>query len=58
MVKSGEDWMNSMDGDDYYRMERRVANAVSKMSENKLEKLLDRLYRQANPDADDEEDDE
>jgi hypothetical protein len=44
-----------MDSDANYRMERTVAEDVSGMSDRQLEKLLDKTYREANPDADEEE---
>jgi hypothetical protein len=50
LLKSGEDWINGMDFDDYYNMEHLVAEDVSRMSDKKLEKLLDRLCQEANPD--------
>src|SRR5450631_1388684 len=56
LVKSGGDWINNMDSDAYYRMERTVAEDVSGMSDKQLDNLLDKMYREANPDADDEED--
>jgi len=35
-----------------------VAEDVSGMSDEQLDKLLDRMYREANPDADEEEEEE
>jgi hypothetical protein len=55
LVKSGDDWVNGMDSEAYYRMERTVAEDVSGMSDRQLEKLLDKTYREANPDADEDE---
>lgn len=55
LVKSGDDWINTMDSDAYYRMERTVAEDVSGMSDEQLEALLDKMYREANPDADEDE---
>ena len=55
LVKSGEDWINSMDSDAYYRMERMIAEDVSGMSDKELEKLLDRMYQEANPDDEEKE---
>ena len=52
LVKSGEDWINTMESDEYDRMERIVAEDVSGMSGDELRTMLDRLYREANPDAD------
>jgi hypothetical protein len=58
LVKSGEDWINSMAGDEYYKMEKLVVEDVSSMSSDELEAVLDRIYGEANPDADEEEDSE
>jgi hypothetical protein len=58
LVKSGEDWINTMDADAYYNMERTVAEDVSGMSDAELDTLLDKVYREANPDAEDEEEEE
>lgn len=55
LVKSGEDWINTMDADSYYGMERMIAEDVSNMSDSELEKLLDGIYREANPDDDESE---
>jgi hypothetical protein len=54
LVKSGDDWIN-MDSDAYYRMERTVAEDVSGMSDEQLENLLNKMYLEANPDADEDE---
>ena len=35
LVKSGEDWINSMDSNAYYQMERTIAEDVSGMSNRK-----------------------
>ena len=55
LVKSGEDWINNMDSDAYYHMERTVAEDVSGMSDKELEKLLGRMYQEANPDEEENE---
>jgi hypothetical protein len=55
LVKFGDDWINSMDSDAYYQMERTVAQDVSGMSDKELEELLDRTYREANPDEEEDE---
>jgi uncharacterized protein len=55
LVKSGEDWINSMDSDAYYRMKRTIAEDVSGLSDKELEKLLDRMYQEANPDEEENE---
>ena len=54
LIKSGEDWMNVADPDELYG-KRLVAEDVSGMSDEQLDNLLDRMYREANPDADEEE---
>jgi hypothetical protein len=55
LLKSGEDWM-SLDSDAYEKLDRLVAEDVSDVSDAELENLLDGMYREANPDADEEED--
>jgi hypothetical protein len=57
LMKSGEDWMNVADPDELYG-KRLVAEDVSGMSDEQLDKLLDRMYREANPDADEGEEKE
>jgi len=57
LIKSGEDWLNLADPDELYG-KRLVAEDVSGMSDEQLDKLLDRMYREANPDADEEEEEE
>ena len=39
----------------YEKLERLVSDDVSDVSDAELEKLLDGMYREANPDADEEE---
>jgi hypothetical protein len=58
LVKSGEDWINSMPSDEYYDMEKLVVEDVSSMPDDELETVLDRIYREANPDAEEEGDSE
>ncbi|MGO9518873.1 MAG: hypothetical protein ACLPND_17705 [Candidatus Korobacteraceae bacterium] len=54
LLKSGEDWMN-LNSD----VERLVSDDVSEVPDKKLEEMLDRMYREANPDEEDaEEEDE
>lgn len=55
LVKSGEDWINTMDTDTFYNMERTLAEDVSEISDAELEALLDKVYREANPEAEDED---
>lgn len=40
LVKSGEDWINQMDGDRYYQMDKTVAEDVSGMSDHKVQSIL------------------
>ena len=56
LLKSGEDWLNNLNSDESEKLERLVSDDVSNVSDTELEKLLDCLYREANPDADEEED--
>jgi len=55
LVKSGEDWFGSMDADDFYRMEKVVIEDVTRIPDAELDEALDRLYQEANPDADEDE---
>jgi hypothetical protein len=55
LLKSGEDWINNLESDAYRKLERLVSEDVSDVSDAKLEKLLDGMYREANPDGDEEE---
>lgn len=50
LLKSGEDWM-SLDSD----VERLVSEDVSKVSDKELAEMLDGMYREANPDAGEED---
>lgn len=56
LLKSGEDWLNNLNSDESERLERLVADDVSDVSDTELEKLLDGMYREANPDAGEEAD--
>jgi hypothetical protein len=57
LVKAGEDWYNVADADELYG-KRVAAEDVSNMLDEQLEELLDKIYREANPDADEEDEDE
>ena len=48
LVKSGEAW-------DGYEGERTVEDDVSEMSTKQVAKMLDDMYREANPDADEDD---
>lgn len=54
LIKSGEDWHNVADADELYG-KRVVAEDVSNMPTEQLEELLDKIYREANPDEEEEE---
>jgi hypothetical protein len=56
LLKSGEDWINNLQSDDADKLERLVSEDVSDASDAELEKLLDNMYREANPDADEDGD--
>lgn len=58
LVKSGEDWTNNLDSEAYDKLERLVADDVSDVSDKELGKLLDGMYREANPDADGQEEED
>src|SRR5262245_16385160 len=57
LIKSGEDWYNTVDADELYG-KRLVSEDVSNMPDEQLEDLLDKVYREANPDADEDEEGE
>jgi hypothetical protein len=56
LVKSGEDWINGVNN--YYDMEKTVAENISDMPGDKLEALLQKIYREANPDSQEYEEEE
>lgn len=56
LAKSGSDWFDGTDSDAFYLMNRTVSKDVTNLSETQLDKLLERIYREANPDADEDED--
>jgi hypothetical protein len=49
LVKSGEDWINQMEADSYYQMDKTVVEDVSGMANDELESVLDRVFKEANP---------
>lgn len=53
LLKSGEDWIMNLDSDAYENLERVAAVDVSDISNEDLERLLDGMYREANPDEED-----
>jgi hypothetical protein len=55
LIKSGDDWRTKADSDDL--VERVASEDVSNTPEVELEKLLDSVNREINPDAEEEEDD-
>lgn len=55
LIKSGDDWRTKADSNDL--VERVASEDVSNMSDVELEKLLNSINREINPDADEEEDD-
>jgi hypothetical protein len=55
LVKSGEAWMYKAGSSD---VETVVAEDVSRLSDDELERLLNGMYREVNPDGDDEDDKE
>ena len=56
LFRSGEDWLNNFDEKTLARLERLVAEDVSKMSSAQLERMLNKMFHEANPDY--EEDNE
>jgi hypothetical protein len=54
LLKSGEDWYNVADADELYG-KRVVSEDVSNMPNEQLEELLHKIYREANPDEEAEE---
>jgi hypothetical protein len=53
LVKSGDDWINSMDSDSYFEMERTVAEDISEISDEKLGDLLGSMYSEVSDTDDD-----
>jgi hypothetical protein len=53
LVKAGEDWGNVRG---YDRMEKVVADDISGTSDKRLHRLLDGMYREVNPDGDEDDD--
>jgi hypothetical protein len=51
LLKSGEDWMDES-------IDRLVSEDVSGVSDKEFEEMLDEMYREANPDDDDEDESE
>jgi hypothetical protein len=51
LLKSGEDWMDES-------IDRLVSEDVSGVSAKEFEEMLDEMYREANPDDDDEDESE
>src|SRR5947209_5679894 len=48
LIKSGEDWINNHDYEELYG-KRLVAEDITGISDDQLEKLLNDLYEEANP---------
>jgi hypothetical protein len=60
LIKSGEDWTNNHDSNEMFG-KRLAAEDITNMPDEELEKLLDSVRQEANPDGDfddEEEDDE
>jgi|ERR1051325_11172441 hypothetical protein len=53
--KSGEDWLFNMGNDAYTHMDKLANEDVSGMTTRQIEKPLDELFLEANPEAEDEE---
>jgi hypothetical protein len=53
LFKSGEDWYNNFDADELYG-KRVVSEDVNWMTDEQLKELLDKVYREANPEEDEE----
>jgi hypothetical protein len=52
LIKSGDDWRTKSDSENF--VERVASGDVSDMSDDELEKLLDSIYREINPDSEEE----
>jgi hypothetical protein len=52
LVKAGEDWGNVKG---YDKMDKVVADDISRISDKKLLRLLDGMYREVNPDEDEDD---
>ncbi len=55
LMKSGEDWQN-LDSEAYQKLKREVAEDVSGISGRKIGAFLDQMFREANPDYEEGED--
>ena len=51
LLKSGEDWLNNLTSDESEKLDRLVSDDVSDLSNAELQKLLEGMYSEANPDA-------
>jgi hypothetical protein len=56
LLKSGEDWLNNLTSDESEKLERLVSDDVSEVSDAELQKVLEEMYSEANPGAEEEED--
>jgi len=56
LFRSGEDWLNNLDEKAQAQLQRLVSEDVSRMSNSELNRLLDKLFREANPDYEEEDD--
>jgi hypothetical protein len=57
LIKAGEDWFNAVEPDELYG-KRLVSEDVSRMTDEQLEEILDKVYQEANPDEDEYQEDE
>lgn len=56
LLKSGDDWRFNMGPEEYFEMDKLIMEDVTGVSSDELEAVLNRLYREANPDEDEGED--
>jgi len=55
LFRSGEDWLNHLDEKAQAHLERLVSEDVSRMPNKELDRLLDKLFSEANPDWEEED---
>lgn len=55
LFRSGEDWINTFSEQELARIESIAAEDVSKMAGGQLQRLLDKMFHEANPDCEEKD---
>ncbi|MCU1271100.1 MAG: hypothetical protein JWN74_2394 [Acidobacteriaceae bacterium] len=55
LFRSGEDWLNNLDEKAQERLQRLVSEDISRTSNKELDRLLEKLFWEANPDYEEED---